>query len=169
MNKRLYDFFTEDHRRVETFFEKAVKDIDNIDTVLYQQFKVGILTHIKMEEKGLFLAAQVANDNQPLPMQAQLRLEHGAITSLTVPPPDRELVNVIRKLLEIHDNHEEKQGGMYEICEKLTEDQTDEVIEKVKEMGEVPIHPHNPAPIAVAAARRAVERAGYDYDEMAKG
>ena len=167
MNRRLYDFFTADHRRIEDIFEKSIKDINNIDYELYQQFKVGILTHIKMEEKGLFLAAQKANNNIPLEMQPQLRLEHGAITALTVPPPDQEVVNVIKRLLEIHDEHEEKDGGMYEICENLTEHQTDEVLELVKSMNQVPIHPHNHAPIAIEAAKRAVARAGYDYDEMA--
>jgi hypothetical protein len=31
---------------------------------------------------------------------------------------------------------------------------------------EVPIHPPNPAHIAIESARRALERAGYDFDEI---
>ena len=31
---------------------------------------------------------------------------------------------------------------------------------------EVPVHPPNPAPIAMESARRALERAGYDFDKI---
>lgn len=84
MDNPIYDFFTKDHRRLESILENAIVDINNINLELYHDFRVGILTHIKMEEKILFVAAQRANNNVPLPMAAQLRLEHGCITSFMV-------------------------------------------------------------------------------------
>src|SRR5690554_4885057 len=103
MNKPIYDFFTQDHRRIEEILEEAIKDIDNIDLVLYAKFRIELLTHIKMEEKGLFKAAQLANGDKPIPLAKQLRLEHGAITSLMVPPPNPDLIKVLKHILEAHD------------------------------------------------------------------
>ena len=84
MNKVLYQFFTKDHRRLEKIFDKATENENNIQEELYHQFRVGILKHIKMEEKILFPAAQKANGDIPIPLAAKLRLDHGAITSLMV-------------------------------------------------------------------------------------
>lgn len=166
MNKRLHRFFTDDHRRIEAILEKAMADPDHIDQELYNEFRIGLLTHIKMEEKILFVAAQEANGGEPLPIQAQLRLEHGALTSLVVLPPSVEVVKVITALLERHDEREEEPGGMYEACEHLTKHQTDEILAKLAETTPVPVHPPNPSPKAVIAAKNSLKRAGYDYDEL---
>lgn len=81
MNKPLHKFFTEDHRRIEDLLDKATGNPDEYRMEYYQQFRTGLLTHIKMEEKILFPAAQKANNNVPLPIAARLRLEHGALTA----------------------------------------------------------------------------------------
>lgn len=167
MNQPLYEFFTKDHERIEALLDKATLDPDVIDQEIYHQFRVGLLTHIKMEEKILFPAAQKANGGEPVPMAAQLRLEHGAITSLMVVVPNAELVKVTRALLEIHDLKEEEPGGMYEICENLTKSETESILKELHETTEVPLHPPNPKPIALEAAKRALTRAGYDYVELA--
>lgn len=166
MNTPIYNFFTEDHRRVEDLLERATRDIEHIDLTLYNEFRKSLLTHIKMEEKILFPAAQMANNGQQLPLQAQLRLEHGAITTLMVPTPDKDLVKVIKYILEKHDELEEQEGGMYEVCEKLTQEQTEEIIAKLQETTIVPVHPHNDAEYAMQAAKRCLQRAGYDYEEI---
>jgi hypothetical protein len=167
MNKRLYHYFTDDHRRIEAILEKAMADPDNIVLDLYHEFRVGLLTHIKMEEKILFLAAQEANGGEPLPIQAQLRLEHGALTSLVVLPPTVEVVKVITALLDRHDEREEEPGGMYDACEILTKHQTDEILARLAETTPVPVHPPNPSPKAVTAAKNSLIRAGYSYEVLA--
>jgi hypothetical protein len=96
------------------------------------------------------------------------RLEHGALTSLMVPPPTLVLIKIIRHVLEIHDIAEEQPGGLYDICESLTRGQTNELLIRLAKTEQVPIHPTNPLPIAIESARRALERAGYDYDEIAR-
>jgi hypothetical protein len=83
-----------------------------------------------------------------------------------VPPPDLSVIKAIRYVLEKHDYAEEKPGGLYDVCEALTSGQTQELLEQLENMQEVPVHPPNPAPIALESARRALARAGYDFDEI---
>ncbi|HQE12606.1 MAG TPA: hemerythrin domain-containing protein, partial [Flavipsychrobacter sp.] len=125
MNQPLHQFFSLDHRRLEELLERAIQDPLAINKDLYHQFRVGLLTHIKMEENILFPAAMKANNNQPIPLAAKLRLYHGAITSMMAVPPTMELIKVLKIILDQHDILEEELGGMYEICERLTKDQTD--------------------------------------------
>lgn len=166
MNKPLYKFFTEDHHRLEAILDKATENPNEINMDFYQKFRTGLLTHIKMEEKILFLAAQKANNNEPLPIAGQLRLEHGAITALMVPTPTLDIVKVLRYVLEKHDLAEEEPGGMYDACEAMTHHQTQEILDQLAEVTEVPVHPHKDIPLAMQAARRSLNRAGYDFDEI---
>ncbi len=168
MNKPIYNFFTNDHHRIDDLLDKATANKGQIEEEYYHRFRTGLLRHIKMEEKILFPTAQKANGGNPLPLAAKLRLDHGALTALMVVPPTPEVVKVLRHVLEVHDEIEEKKGGMYEVCEKLTAGQTEEVIEKLEATTEVPVHPHNKADYALGAAKRALERAGFDFDELAK-
>lgn len=166
MNRPLHAFFTRDHRRLEAVLEQAFADPENIDHGLYGAFRAGLLRHIGMEEKILFPAAQQANGGELLPIQAQLRLEHGAITSLMVIPPSVALKGVIDHVLERHDLLEEEPGGMYDVCEGLTTHQTQELLDRLAEVPETPVHAPNPSPKAIGAARRAMARAGFDYDAL---
>lgn len=168
MNKVLYDFFTDDHRRIEKILEEATEDKGNVDLEKYYQFRIGLLTHIKMEEKILFVAAQKANGGEPLPLQAKLRLDHGALTSLMVCVPTPEVLQAVNYILEQHDILEEKAGGMYEACEKLTQNETQHILEDLKKVTPVPVHPFNEAPYVIDVAKRSLERAGFNFDEISK-
>lgn len=168
MNKLLYQFFTKDHRRIEDILNIATEDIHNIQMDYYHQFRSGLLKHIKMEERIFFPAAQKENNGVPLPLAAKLRLDHGALTALMVVPPDPAVVKVLRYVLEEHDLLEEQPGGMYDICEKLTEGETQEVLQQLKKSTEVPLQAHNKAEYALEAAKRALARAGYDFDALSK-
>ncbi len=168
MNKLLHDFFTNDHRRLEILLNKATENSEEIKMEYYLPFRTGLLTHIKMEEKILFLAAQKANGDIPIPLAAKLRLDHGALTALMTVPPTPELIKVIRYILDEHDKLEEEPGGMYDICEVLTQSQTNEILEQLAAVTEVPVHPPNAATLVLEAAKRALERAGYNFDELAK-
>ena len=167
MNKTLHEFFTKDHHLIESYLNKATENSE-IDLEYYHLFRTRLLRHIKMEEKVLFPAAKEMN---PTVMQAlipQYRLEHGALTALVVPPPTAEIIRIIRHLLNIHDIKEEEKDGMYDICEALTNGQTEALLAQLEKTEEVPVLPFNPAPIAIDSARRALIRAGYDYDELSK-
>ncbi|NGM60985.1 hemerythrin domain-containing protein [Sphingobacterium sp. SGG-5] len=162
----LYDFFTADHRRIETIFAEATQDINNVDLEKYHEFRIGLLTHIKMEEKVLFVAAQKANGGEPLPLQAKLRLDHGALTALLVCVPSPEVIKVIDYIMEQHDILEEEQGGMYEACEKLTQQETEQIMGDLKAITPVPVHPFNEAPYVLEVAKRCMNRAGFDFDTI---
>lgn len=166
MNRPLHAFFTNDHRRLEALLDGAFAKPGHIDHALYDQFRAGLLRHIGMEEKILFVAAQEANGGEPLPVQAKLRLDHGALTSLMVIPPSVELTRVIRHVLDLHDQIEEEPGGMYDACEQLTKHQTDTLLERLAQVKDTPVHPPNPSPKAIGAARRAMARAGFNYDAL---
>lgn len=162
----LYDFFSQDHRRIDGIFKRATADKNNVDLEKYHQFRIGLLTHIKMEEKILFVAAQKANGGQPLPLQAKLRLDHGALTSLLVCFPSPKVIHVIGHIMEQHDILEEQPGGMYDACEKLTQRETQQILEDLKNTTPVRIHPFNEAPYVLDVAKRSVKRAGYDFDTI---
>ncbi|HUH18610.1 hemerythrin domain-containing protein [Albibacterium sp.] len=166
MNKPLHLFFTEDHHRIEKLLNKALEQPDKIEMSYYHQFRSQLLRHIKMEEKILFPAAKKANPEVTKDLIPRYRLDHGALTSLMVPPPTLPLINVIKYILEEHDLAEEEPGGLYDVCEALTQGQTQDILNQLAETEEVPVHPPNPAPIAIESARRALARAGYDFDEV---
>ena len=166
MNKPLHHFFTRDHHRLENLLDKAIENSDEIDMDYYHQFRTGLLRHIKMEEKTLFPAARKVDPSVMQEIIPRYRLEHGALTALMVPPPDADLIKVIRYVLEKHDMAEEEPGGLYDVCEALTHGQTEDLLETLSEVEEVPVHSSKPAPIAMESARRALIRAGYDYDEI---
>jgi hypothetical protein len=166
MNKSLYQFFANDHRRIDELLDKATADIKSVNEEYYHRFRTGLLKHIKMEEKILFPAAQKANGNVPLPLAPKLRLDHGALTSLMVVPPTPDVIKVLYYVLEKHDFLEEEPGGMYDVCEKLTEGETAELLQQLEVVTEVPVHPYNTAGYAVDVAKRTLLRAGFDFDSI---
>lgn len=166
MNKPLYHFFTNDHNRIDQLLDKATENPAELETNYYHQFRTGLLKHIKMEEKVLFPAAQKANGNVPLPLAAKLRLDHAALTSLMVVPPSEEVIKVLRYILEKHDLLEEEPGGMYDVCERLTEGETNTLLQQLQEVAEVPVHPFNEAGYAPDVAKRTLLRAGFDFDAI---
>jgi hemerythrin superfamily protein len=169
MNKPIYQFFTNDHRRIDELLDKATADLTSVKEEYYQQFRTGLLKHIKMEEKILFPAAQKANGNVPLPLAAKLRLDHGALTSLMVVSPSPEVIKVLRYVLDKHDLLEEEPGGMYDVCERLTEGETNALLLQLEDVTEVPVHPYNEAGYALDVAKRTLLRAGFDFDSIVDG
>lgn len=166
MNKPLYQFFTNDHRRIDDLLNKATQKPDVVLEDYYHQFRIGLLKHIKMEEKILFPAAQKANGNIPVPLAAKLRLDHGALTSLMIVPPTPEVIRVLRFVLDNHDLLEEEPGGMYDVCEKLNEGETNQLLQELEKVAEVPVHSFNEAGYALDVAKRTLLRAGFDFDEI---
>ena len=166
MNKPLYHFFTNDHHRLDDLLNKATRNPGNMQMEFYQHFRTGLLKHIKMEEKILFPAAQKANGDIPLPLAAKLRVDHGALTTLMVVPPSPEVIKVLRFVLDKHDLLEEEPGGMYDVCEKLTEGDTNDLLEQLAKVTEVPVHPFNNEGYAMDVAKRTLLRAGFDFDAI---
>lgn len=165
MRGALYRFFANDHRRLEALLEKATEPVDGYDMTAYGEFRPGLLRHIKMEETILLPAAQKARGGVPLEIAAKIRLDHGALTALMVPPPSPMIIGALRAILEKHDLIEEQQGGMYDMLEELTGSEIDVLVERAGATPEVPVHPHNNEFFILDATRRALARAGYNLDE----
>jgi hypothetical protein len=114
-----------------------------------------------MEEKVLLPAAQ-KRAGAPLPLAAKLRLDHGALVALLVPPPTKAIVAAIRAILERHNPIEEEEGGIYDQAERAAAAEAGEILSRLKNFPEVKVLPHVDNEFVMAAARRAVARAGYD-------
>ena len=94
-NKRpVYRFLADDHARLDLLLQRAFADPNRIDLQAYSEFRSGLLKHIAMEEKVLLPTAQQAQDGEPLPIAAKLRIQHGALAALLVPSPTCELARL---------------------------------------------------------------------------
>jgi hypothetical protein len=162
MSGKIHDYLSGDHERLDALLERAMSNPENIDTVAYAQFRSGLLKHIGMEEKVLLPAAQKRRGGEPLPAAAKLRLDHGALVALLVPPPTVPLVAAIRAILKAHNPIEEDPGGIYDQCEELAEAEADQILLRLQNFAEVKVVPHVDSPFVMEAARRALTRAGYD-------
>ena len=167
MRGSLYDYFAKDHRRLEELLQKATSLSQGYDMTAYAQFRTGLLRHIRMEETILLPAAQKARGGVPLDIAGKIRLDHGALTALMVPPPSRMIIGALRSILANHDLLEEQPSGMYDKLEELTGEEIEALVERARATPDVPVHPHNDAPFILDATRRALARAGYNLDEYA--
>ncbi len=165
MNGDLYNYFFGDHRELEEALEKAAAGKE-IDSEAYDRFRVGILRHIGLEEKVLLPALEPLTKDLLKPALEQIRLDHGAITALMVPPPTHGILRAVRSILEKHNILEESKEGLYDVCEQLPFDVVQKIVQQVRSAPPVKLVPNNPGPGIMDATRRAVERAGYPASIM---
>jgi hypothetical protein len=131
-------FFADDHRRLGALLAQAIAG----DTSAYETFRGGILRHIGMEERVLIPAARQARGGQALPVARLLRVDHGAIASLLVPPPREAILRRLAALLEVHNRIEEEPGGLYAVCDELLADEAPALLETLRAYPPVPLAPH---------------------------
>jgi hypothetical protein len=165
MHGPLYRFFTDDHRRLEDLLNRATRNPAAIDTSAYDEFRRGLLKHIGLEEKILLPAVQQASGGAPLPMAAKLRLDHGALAALTVPPPSPAVIAALRAILTDHDRLEEAPSGVYDQCERLIGDGIGDLLARLRRAPDLEAMSPNPDPRVLDAVRRAMTRAGYNFDD----
>ena len=164
MTGSLYQHFTDDHKRLEQLMIQANSNPDKIDFATYDEFRQGLLQHISIEEKILLPAIHQAHGGHPFPSSARLRLDHGALAALMVPPPSQQIIAAIKAILTDHNLIEESSGGLYETCEELVGKNLSNLMEKVRNLPEIAILPTKSSPYVMEAVRRALKRAGYDLD-----
>lgn len=156
-------FLVQDHGRLEGLLQSAVAHANHVDQGLYDQFRAGLLRHIGMEEKILLPAAQRLRGGEPLPIAAKLRLDHGAIASLLMPPPRAAIIAKIRAVLKVHNTIEEGPGGLYETCDELAGSEAAQLLAKLQAAPELAVLPCSDSPAVMPAVQRALERAGYEF------
>jgi hypothetical protein len=101
---------------------------DGIDIEAFERFRERLLRHMGIEERLLFPLIENANEGQLATAINELRIDHAALTSLLVPTPDDVLAQEIAGLLELHNELEERSGGIYDQCLELLADETAEEI-----------------------------------------
>jgi hypothetical protein len=158
----IYRLLAEDHVRLDRLLQRATADTVHIDMATYDEFRRGLLKHIGMEEKILLPAVQQARGDEPLPIAAKLRLQHGAIAALMVPTPTPAIVRALRTILAIHNEIEEGPGGLYDTCERCLGREADAVLARLTTAPEVRVNPHVDTPLVMDATRRALARAGLE-------
>lgn len=159
------DFLVKDHGRLEGLLQSAMAQVGAVDQNTYDQFRAGLLRHIGMEEKILLPAAQRLRGGAPLSIAAKLRLDHGAIASLLMPPPAASVIATIRAVLKVHNTIEEGPGGLYETCDELAVSESTELLAKLQAAPELAVLPCSDSPVVMPAVQRALERAGYGFIE----
>lgn len=115
---RITDYLVRDHERLHALLEAAMAG-GRFSPAPFAIFRQGLLRHIAIEEKVLLPAARLAQGDVPLARAFDLRVDHAALTSLLVPPPDVALCREIASLLAVHDAKEEGPEGVYAECEAL--------------------------------------------------
>ncbi len=157
----LHKYLSDDHERLDALLSHATEGKGGIDMKPYSEFRQGLLRHIGMEEKIVLPTIARFQDGAQAKVAARLRLDHGALVALLVPPPTPGIIATIRSILKAHNPLEEDKGGLYELIDKLAGQEAESLLEKLKTAPEVPALPHNDRPGILDVTRRAVERAGY--------
>lgn len=150
------EFLSRDHDRLDALLAKSVEDPARFDHEAYAEFREGLLRHIAIEEKILMLDARRRRGGEPLPVFAEIRLEHSAIALLLVPTPDHALMREIRSILERHNPKEEGPDGMYAACERLAGGEASELLERALQAPKVPVARHHDGPRAHRTAASAL-------------
>jgi hypothetical protein len=164
MTGSLYQYFSDDNRRLEELMDQAVANLDKIDHAAYDDFRQGLLQHISIEEKIVLPAIQQAQGGRPFPSAARLRLDHGALAALMVPPPSPQIIAAIKAILIDHNRIEESSRGLYQTCQQVVGENLGHLMEKVRTLPEIDITPTKSSPYVMEAIRRALMRAGYNLD-----
>jgi hypothetical protein len=166
MTGPIYQYLAEDHRRMEALLTLAAADCGASPVGAYAEFRAALLRHIGMEEKILIPAALQARRGKPLPIADKIRLDHGALAALLVPPPTPEIMAVVRAILSGHNQLEEGTGGFYETCERLAGDEVERLLDELRNFPCPRLKPNVSGPSILEATRHALSRAGYDWDEL---
>jgi hypothetical protein len=126
----IHEFLAQDHERLDAAWKAAIGGAA-IDLVAYGEFRAGLLRHIAMEEKVLFVDTRARSGGEPLPVTKQLHADHAALASMLVPPPTRELLATMHAVLEEHNPLEEEPGGLYDLCDQLAGAEVDAVLARM--------------------------------------
>ena len=159
----LYRYLSDDHDRLDGLLQRAMAKPGVIDMEPYAEFRSGLLRHIGMEEKIVLPAIARLQGGRQASNAERLRLDHGALVALLVPPPTASIILTVSSILQVHNDLEEQEGGLYQLFEQLAGPETEKMLEQLKAAPAVPVLPHNEQPGVLEATRRAVARAGYGF------
>jgi Hemerythrin HHE cation binding domain len=142
----LSQFFSSDHRRLETLLREATAEPGRVLDAAYAEFRSGLLRHIGMEERLLIPAARRAGGSSGFALFRQIRLDHGAIASLMVPTPTPQLVARLLRVLAPHNELEEGPDGLYATCDRLLGADAERLLAELEAFPRIPTNPHQDGP-----------------------
>jgi hypothetical protein len=163
MQGPLHRYLSDDHDRLDRLLDRTVAVPGMITMEAYADFRKGLLRHIAMEEKIVLPAIAQLQGGRQADVAERLRLDHGALVALLVPPPSSSIILTIRSILAVHNALEEHEGGMYQLFERLAGQESGKFLAQLIAAPEVPVVPHNDRPGVLEATQRAVARAGYEF------
>jgi hypothetical protein len=146
----------EDHDRLGALLDEALATPGAVARAPYDAFRAGLLRHIALEEKILLRAARDARGGEPLPQARRLRIDHGAIASLLVPPPTPALAAELRSILDPHNLVEEEPGGLYDTCDRLLASQASEILARMAAYPPVKVAAYYDGPRVLRTAAEAL-------------
>jgi len=157
----LYRMIAAEHAQLDQLLAKAAGEGAAIDPEAYQRFREQLLRHIRIEERILLQMAQ-RKRGEGLSVAGRLRLDHSALAALLMLPPADHAFRAIRAVLDAHNPLEEAEGGVYEQCEGLAGSEIAELLRQIAATPRVPASSWVDSPKVLAAAQRALARAGHD-------
>lgn len=158
-------FLAQDHERLDALLARAVREPGALDLAAFDAFRAGLLRHIAIEEKLLFPAVRAARAGEPHPDWRRLRIDHGALTSLLVPPPSEALVAEIRSILDPHNAVEESPGAPYESCDALLgPEEASALVERMRTYPPVKVAPYRDGPRVLRRAEDALRVSAKQFE-----
>jgi len=149
MAAELHDFLSRDHARLDALLETCMRADD---PQAYDAFRRGLLRHIAIEERVLFPLLRKSRGVTEL--ERQLHRDHAALAALLMPPPSRAEVDQISAILQVHNEMEERGGGLYEVIEDLSGGELASLMTRVHATPAVRVAPQADTPIL----RRTIEQ-----------
>jgi len=165
MSGVLYQYLSSDHDKLDDLLKRATAKSGAIDIEPYAAFRKQLLRHISIEEKIVLPAIARWQGGQESALAERLHLDHSAIVSLMVPPPNPSIILTLKSIFAVHNPLEENPGGLYDTFETLAGPETETMLEALKTAPAVPVLPHNPKPELLEFAKQAVARAGHEFKE----
>lgn len=163
---RVQHHLAEDHARLDKLLQRVIGEQDRIDHQAYSDFRKGLLRHIAMEEKVLFPTIQRLRGGTPLPLTDKLRLDHGALGTLIMPTPTRDIVKFLQTILDAHNALEEGSEGVYAQCEQVAGVEIEDLLRRLQAVSPVSVADYSDTPTVFGTIRRVVMRAGYPPESM---
>ncbi len=157
-------FLTADHERLDALLARAARMPGAVDVSAFDAFRAGLLRHIAIEEKLLFPAVRAARGGEPHSDWRRLRVEHGALTSLLVPPPTADLVAELRSILGPHDLLEEGPGALYEAADALLGADAAALVERMRSYPPVKVAPYRDGPRVLHRAEEALRASATQFE-----
>ncbi len=156
-------YLAEDHAALDALLARAVRSPFAVDLEAYGAFRAGLLRHIAIEEKLLFAAIKHARGGEAHPDWKRLRIDHGALTSLLVPPPTAELVRELRSILDPHNAVEEGPGAPYQSADALPAWDAASLVAWMREYPPVKVAPYRDGPRVLHTAEDALRASALQF------